>query len=75
MEIVTKLPDQKHVLGTRQIVKGINEGKIKRVIAANNCPASLLAKIKDVKVDRFDGDESQLATKLGKPFPIAMVGY
>ncbi|MEM7819290.1 MAG: ribosomal L7Ae/L30e/S12e/Gadd45 family protein [Candidatus Aenigmatarchaeota archaeon] len=66
------------VIGTREIIKGIKNGNIKRIIVANNCPDFLIEKLsnfKDVKIERFDGDQSQLGTKVGKPFPVAMVGY
>jgi len=77
MELITKLPEQKPLIGTRQIIKNAKAGKVKRVIVAKNCPDFLLSQLRNLNVviDQFDGDESQLATKLGKPFHVAMVGY
>lgn len=66
---------EKAVIGTREILKAISNGKIKKVVIANNCPLELRAKIPKELVESFDGDEKQLGTRLGKPFPIAMVGY
>lgn len=76
-ELITKLPQAKRVLiGTREIVKSINTGKVKRVIAAKNCPEFLTQKIPEsVVLQIFDGDERELGIKIGKPFPVAMVGY
>jgi ribosomal protein L30E len=79
MEIVNKLPDRKQfVIGTREIAKAVQAGKLKRVIIASNCPDYLIDKFTDMKgvlLEKFFEDESQLGTKLGKPFPVAMVGY
>ena len=52
-------------------------GKVKKVVIAKNCPDFLVKKLKNlgsVEIENFDGDQIQLATKLGKPFPIAMYG-
>ena len=62
------------IIGVREIGKAIKTGKVKKVVIANNCPKSLVQKLGNVKVETFDGDQSQLGTKLGKPFPVAMVG-
>ena len=74
MVLVRDLPKDKGIIGVREIVKDISDGKIKTVIIAKNCPEFLREKIK-VEYDIFDGDQQQLGTKLGKPFPVAMVGY
>jgi len=75
--MITKLPEKKGIIGVKEIVKAIDNGKVKIVIVANNCPGFLIDKIKGkgVNIDVFDGDEERLGTALGKPFPIAMVGY
>jgi ribosomal protein L30E len=77
METITKLPEKKGVVGAREIVKAARAGKIKHVVVAANCPEFLLSSLQglNVNVEKFEGDESQLGTKLGKPFPVAMVGY
>ncbi|MBI3190218.1 ribosomal L7Ae/L30e/S12e/Gadd45 family protein [archaeon] len=78
METISKLPDKKEfTIGTREIIKDIETGKVKKVVVASNCPDFLLAKIsgKNIVIERFEEDEKQLGTRLGKPFPIAMVGY
>ena len=75
METISKLPDRKGTIGTRQIAIAVKSGKIKRVIVANNCPDFLIEKVKSAVLQRFDGDQKELGTKLGKPFPVAAVGY
>ena len=62
------------IIGAREISKAIKAGKVKKVVVANNCPKKLVTNLGNIKVEVFDGDQSQLGTKLGKPFPVAMVG-
>ena len=75
METVTKLPDKKGIIGTKEVASAIRSGRVKRVVVANNCPDFLVKKLGKVKVETFDGDQRDLGTKLGKPFAVAMVGY
>lgn len=77
MEVIEKLPAKKNIIGTKEISKGIRAGKVKTVIVANNCPEFLIKKIasEGVDVKMFSGDQGNLGTRLGKPFPVAMVGY
>lgn len=62
------------IIGVKEINKAIKAGKVKKVIVAKNCPKTLVEKLGSIKVEVFDGDQSQLGTKIGKPFPVAMVG-
>ena len=64
------------VIGTREIIKNIKSGKVKSVIAASNCPDFIKEKVKKagMQVQEFKGNQIQLGTKLGKPFPIAVAG-
>ncbi len=75
METVSRLPEKAGQIGARQIAKKIQKGEINTVIIAKNCPEHLIKKIGNVEIKMFDGDEQQLGTSLGKPFPVAMVGY
>ena len=75
MNTITQLPAKKGIIGVREIAKAVSAGKIKRVIIANNCPDFLLNKISGVVIEKFDGSQKQLGTKLGKPFAVAMAGY
>ncbi|HLD38857.1 MAG TPA: ribosomal L7Ae/L30e/S12e/Gadd45 family protein [archaeon] len=67
--------DDKMIIGVKQIIAEIKNGKVKKVFVAKNCPKALTEKLINVKVETFDGDQTQLGTKLGKPFPVAMVGF
>ncbi len=75
METISKLPSKKGIIGPREISKAIDAGRIKTVVAAKNCPAALIEKMKSVEVKIFEGDQKELGTKLGKPFYVAIVGY
>lgn len=83
METIEKLPDGSPVTGTREVVKAINSGKVRKVVLSSNCPDFLLKRIKDatkfnessVEIVGFTGDQADLGTKIGKPFPVALVGY
>lgn len=78
MEMISKLPEKKGIVGAREIAKAAKAGKVKHVIIATNCPDFLLSRInelKEIKIEKFEGDETQLGTKLGKSFPVAMVGF
>ncbi len=75
LEKIQKLPEGKFVIGAREIKKAIGEGKVKKVIVANNCPDFLLERLGNIDMQRFEGDQKDMGTKLGKPFAIAMVGY
>ncbi len=77
MNVITQLPEKKGIIGSKEIAKAAKAGKIKRVIIANNCPDFLLNILKDEKliIEKFDGNQKLLGTKLGKPFAVAMAGY
>jgi ribosomal protein L30E len=79
MDVISRLPEKSGTIGAREIAKGIKAGKIKHIVIASNCPDFLLARLNEfksnVKIEAFGDDEAQLGTKLGKPFPVAMVGY
>jgi len=69
------------IIGTREVIRGIEQGRVKRVLIASNAPSEIREKLrklceeKKIAMELFDGDELKLATKHGKPFPIACVGY
>jgi large subunit ribosomal protein L30e len=77
METISSLPQKNPVIGTKVVVKNIRKGSIKNVVVAKNCPKELIEKVHSsgVVVRQFVGDEGELGTKVGKPFPVAMVGY
>ena len=73
--MAAKSKDTKMIIGAKEISRGVKSCAIKKVIVAKNCPKSATAKLGNVKIDVFEGDQTQLGTKLGKPFPVAMVGF
>lgn len=75
--MATEIPSGQGIIGPKEIAKKIKEGRVKKVILAKNCPEALIKQIKKFKVTiiTFDGDQQQLGTKLGKPFPVTMIGY
>ncbi|MBI4162563.1 MAG: hypothetical protein HY513_02675 [Candidatus Aenigmarchaeota archaeon] len=75
METIQKLPQGKFVIGAREIKKAIVEGTVKKVVVASNCPDFLVERLGKIDMQRFEGDQKDMGTKLGKPFAIAMVGY
>jgi len=70
-----KKAETEHIIGIREIIKHIKAGKVKKVMVAKNCPEELRKRLGNIDIEVFDGDQNQLGTKLGKPFPIAMVGF
>ncbi len=62
-------------IGLKEIMKGVEEGRIKKVLVASNCPEELRKKLPEGVAEPFEGNEKQLGTKLGKPFAVAMAGY
>jgi ribosomal protein L30E len=76
MKTIDNLPKSNGTIGIREIVKSINSGAVKKVIIAKNCPESVRGKIPgNVEVEMFSGNQKELGTKLGKPFPVSAVGY
>lgn len=67
------------IIGTREVIKAIKNGVVKKVLIASNCPEFIIKQFENMKsgvvIEKFAGDQSQLGTKVGKPFPIAVVGY
>ena len=74
IEKIDKLPKGEFMIGAREIAKAVKQGLVKKVFIASNCPSTLLEKISDANVIRFSGDQSELAARLGKSFPVAMAG-
>jgi large subunit ribosomal protein L30e len=78
METIDKLPAKKGIIGVREIMKAVKQGKVKVVVFASNCPTEMMNKVSaagNVELKKFTGDQADLGTRLGKPFPVAMAGY
>lgn len=67
-------------IGTREIIKDMEKGVVERVVLASNAPEKIRSAIRSAaekhKVPvEINGNELQLATSVGKPFPVASVAY
>ena len=78
-EIQTAVKSKNAVIGYRESMKFIKNGRAKAVIMANNVPGSMDAEIKhnakvaEAKLEVFDGGSKDLGTACGKPFPVAVM--
>ena len=65
-----------YIIGPKEIKKAIKSGSIINITVAKNCPKSLIDSIKKegIEVKMFSGDQKELGTHIGKPFPVAVVG-
>lgn len=67
-------------IGEKEILKAIESGSAEKVVIAKNAPERIMKKLseaakkKNIEVE-INGDETQLATSLGKPFPVSSVAY
>lgn len=73
----TAVQTGKVLIGTKETMKAIDEGKARLVVLANNTPASWQARIEQrardrgVPLYRFGGSNGELGSASGKPFGIA----
>ena len=67
---------KEYVIGVKEVLNGLKNGEVKKVIFASNCPKEIVEKFEsaDIEKEIFDGDEEELGTYLGRAFPIAVVG-
>ncbi len=60
------------VLGVKQTLDAVNDGRAKLVILARNCPnEELMTGDLKVKVFHFEGHNKDLGTLCGKPFGVS----
>ena len=69
------MPGKKFIIGAKEIAKAVSSGKVKKIVVAKNCPEELMKKVTGADVAMFDGNQDELGTRIGKPFPVAMIGY
>ncbi len=69
----------KVVFGAKQTINALKNGKVKKVIIADNLPKDLkedilyYSKLADVPVEEFNGTSKDLAIKYGRAHPILVV--
>ena len=57
LNIISKLPEGKFVIGAREIKKAVETGSVKKIIVASNCPDFL---VKKFAIDHSSGDRRLL---------------
>ena len=64
------------IYGLNNVIKGLKEGKIKKVIYAQHTPKDVIEKIKkfNVELEKFDGDNIELGTKIGRSHKVMVLG-
>ncbi len=79
-EIKEAIKSKKIFIGTRSVLRGIKQGKVKAVFYASNCPENKVkdlnryASLSDIKIEKFKGSSAELGEYCGKPFSILMIG-
>ncbi|OFV67624.1 MAG: 50S ribosomal protein L30 [Candidatus Syntrophoarchaeum caldarius] len=63
----------KVVLGTKQTLKSIRNGRAKVVVVSANCPDSVRDKIEGVPIQEYKGLNTELGPACGKPFPVSVL--
>jgi len=77
----TMKSERKVIIGARSVIKAMERGEVERVLIASNAPDWIKEKVIEsakkakVKVEIFKGNELRLGIKVGRPFPIACVGF
>ena len=61
----------KVVIGAKQVIKNVDSGLAKIVVAASTCPPELKSKINIDDLIEYNGNGVELGTACGKPFSIA----
>ncbi|MCK4429599.1 MAG: ribosomal L7Ae/L30e/S12e/Gadd45 family protein [Candidatus Aenigmarchaeota archaeon] len=72
--IVKEFQSGKLVLGTRETLRLLKDGKIKLVYLSDTAPESVLNMLKEVEVKKLDMDAVVLGKSLGKSFPVTVCG-
>ncbi|MFH0949199.1 MAG: ribosomal L7Ae/L30e/S12e/Gadd45 family protein [Candidatus Aenigmatarchaeota archaeon] len=77
MKKISTLPQKSYTIGIKEVMVAIKSGSVKNVIVASNCPRFLLDRIEKAgaEIEVFAGDQQELGTKLGRPFPVVVIGY
>ncbi len=61
----------KVLIGTKQTISAVKNGKAQVVVVSSGCPARMLDEIKGVPVIKYPGSVVDLGVACGKPFSIA----
>lgn len=79
-EIIKLLKKDKAVIGTKEVIKKINNDEISKVFLASNTPPKTKQRIEeltqafDVKLEKMGVRGKQFGAQCGKPFTILVLG-
>ncbi len=80
MNLAKLVKEKKAIIGEREVMKEIKNGKIKKVVIAKNIKDDLrkilyhYKKIANLEIEEFDGTRKDLGIACGKPFLVSIVG-
>ncbi len=60
----------KVLIGTRQTMDAVKNGKAQTVVISSNCSEQILKELKGVPLIKYPGSNIDLGTACGKPFSI-----
>lgn len=63
----------KVIIGTKQTINAVKDGKAQVVVVSSNCPEKTLNEIKGVPLVRFPESGVEMGVACGKPFPITVM--
>ena len=78
-EIKAAVASDKAIMGTKEVLKAMKEGKVKKVVVSSNTPESIVKdvnhyqKMSKLEVGNFGGTGKQLGVFCGKPFGISVM--
>ena len=66
----------KYIYGIKNVLKGLKEGKIEKVIYSKDTPKEILEKIKKfgVKTEKFNGSNIELGAKIKRSHSVLVLG-
>ncbi|MBT3262153.1 50S ribosomal protein L30e [Candidatus Woesearchaeota archaeon] len=79
LKIKKALEEEKVILGTKQVLEGLREGKVKEVYVSTNCPQDVLkdieqlASISAIGVINLTQANDELGVVCKKPFSISVM--
>lgn len=78
-ELMKALKEKSIVFGSKETIKNLKRGTVKRVFLASNCPKKIAkevdyyAKLGKVELIKLDQPNDELALLCKKPYPVTVV--
>ena len=63
----------KVIIGTKQTINAVKDGKAQVVVISSNCPEKTLDEIKGVPIVKYPESRVEMGVACGKPFPITVM--